>query len=155
MIPDFRRPVHTYSIAAVDREAGEIGVAVQSHWFSVGSAVPWAQAGVGAVATQAFANLSFGPRGLELLRRGSSPQEAVDALIASDPAAPLRQLAVIDVRGRVAVHTGADCIPEAGHLVGKNFSVQANMMAGAGVWPAMADAFRRGSGALAATKISS
>jgi uncharacterized Ntn-hydrolase superfamily protein len=143
------RPVHTYSIIAVDREAGEIGVAVQSHWFNVAAAVPWAQAGVGAVVTQAFANPSFGPRGLELLRQGSSPQQVVEELIGSDPAAEMRQLAVVDRRGRTAAYTGTRCIPEAGHMNGDNFSVQANLMAGPGVWPAMAQSFEESSGPLA------
>ena len=147
--PPTVRPVHTYSIVAADRQAGEIGVAVQSHWFSVGSTVPWAEAGVGAVATQAFVNLSFGPRGLALLRQGSSPREAIDSMIATDPAAQMRQLAIIDTRGRAAVHTGKGCIPEAGHIVGETFAVQANMMVSPKVWPAMAEAFRRGSAALA------
>jgi uncharacterized Ntn-hydrolase superfamily protein len=143
------RPVHTNSIIAVDREAGEIGVAVQSHWFNVAAAVPWAQAGVGAVVTQAFANPSFGPRGLELLRQGSSPQQVVEELIGSDPAAEMRQLAVVDRRGRTAAYTGTRCIPEAGHMNGDNFSVQANLMAGPGVWPAMAQSFEESSGPLA------
>jgi len=144
-----QRPVHTYSIVAVDREAGEIGVAVQSHWFSVGSTVPWAEAGVGAIATQSFVNLSFGPRGLELLRKGRSPQRVVEELLRSDPAGQMRQLAVIDRHGTAAAHTGRRCVPEAGHVLGENFSVQANLMASAEVWPAMARSFQRSSGPLA------
>jgi uncharacterized Ntn-hydrolase superfamily protein len=142
-------PVHTYSIVAVDREAGEMGAAVQSHWFSVGSTVPWAQAGVGAVATQSFVNLSFGPRGLELLRKGGSPQQVVEELLGSDPARQMRQLAVIDRHGTAAAHTGTRCVPEAGHVLGENFSVQANLMASAEVWPAMARSFQQSSGPLA------
>jgi uncharacterized Ntn-hydrolase superfamily protein len=144
-----RRPLHTYSIAAADREAGEIGVAVQSHWFAVGTAVPWAEAGVGAVATQSFVNLSFGPRGLELLRRGKSSAQVVKELLAGDPAREMRQLAVIDRHGIAAAHTGSRCVPEAGHLIGQQFSVQANMMASAEVWPAMADSFEKSTGPLA------
>ena len=144
-----RRPVHTYSILAVDREAGEIGVAVQSPWFSVGTTVPWAEAGIGAVATQSFANLSFGPRGLELLRRGKSPGQVVEDLLRSDPAREMRQLAVIDRQGNAAAYTGSRCIAEAGHLIGENFSVQANLMTSAEVWPAMAQSFRQSSGPLA------
>jgi uncharacterized Ntn-hydrolase superfamily protein len=144
-----QRPVHTYSIVAVDREAGEIGVAVQSHWFNVGTAAPWAEAGVGAVATQSFVNLSFGPRGLELLRKGRSPQQVVEELLGSDPAREMRQLAVIDRQGRAAVRTGTRCIPEAGHSLGENFSVQANLMATPEVWPAMARSFEQSSGRLA------
>jgi len=144
-----RRPVHTYSIVAVDREAGEIGAAVQSHWFSVGTTVPWAEAGIGAVATQSFANLSFGPRGLELLRQGKSPGQVVEQLLDSDPAGEMRQLAVIDRHGNAAAHTGSRCVPEAGHLIGENFSVQANLMASSEVWPAMAQSFRQSSGPLA------
>mgnify|MGYP001055911085 CR=1 FL=1 len=142
-------PVHTYSIVAVDHEAGEIGVAVQSHWFSVGSTVPWAEAGVGAVATQSFVNLSFGPRGLELLRKGLGPQQVVEELLASDPSGQMRQLAVIDRHGTAAAHTGRRCVPEAGHVLGGSFSVQANLMASADVWPAMAGSFQSSSGPLA------
>jgi uncharacterized Ntn-hydrolase superfamily protein len=143
------RPVHTYSIVAVDQAAGEIGVAVQSHWFSVGTAVPWAEAGVGAVATQSFVNLSFGPRGLELLKQGKSSAQVVKELLAGDPAREMRQLAVIDRHGTAAAHTGSRCVPEAGHLIGQQYSVQANMMAGAEVWPAMARSFQNSSGPLA------
>ena len=143
------RPVHTYSIVAVDRAAGEIGVAVQSHWFSVGTAVPWAEAGVGAVATQSFVNLSFGPRGLELLKQGKRPARVVKELLASDPAREMRQLAVIDRYGGAAAHTGRRCVAEAGHLIGQQFCVQANMMANAEVWPAMAHSFQNSSGPLA------
>jgi uncharacterized Ntn-hydrolase superfamily protein len=126
-----------------------MGVAVQSHWFSVGSVVPWAEAGTGAVATQSFVNQSFGPRGLELLRQGKSPAVVVEELLREDPAAPMRQLAVIDSHGNAAAHTGARCVPEAGHLVGEGFSVQANLMASADVWPAMAGSFQESPGPLA------
>jgi uncharacterized Ntn-hydrolase superfamily protein len=143
------RPVHTYSIVAVDKEVGETGVAVQSHWYSVGSVVPWAEAGVGAIATQAFANPSFGPRGLALLRQGKSPEQVVEELLRDDQAAEMRQLAVIDRNGNTAAHTGTRCVPEAGHVSGENFSVQANLMESADVWPAMAQSFQQSSGPLA------
>ena len=143
------RPVHTYSIVARDAASGEMGVAVQSHWFSVGALCPWAEAGVGAVATQAFVNVSFGPRGLALLREGKGAQEAVEALIASDDAPAGRQLAIVDASGKAAAYTGERCIPAAGHLVGDGFSVQANMMLSDAVWPAMAEAFVASSGPLA------
>lgn len=144
-----KRPVHTYSIVAVDPDEGQIGVAVQSHWFSVGSAVPWAEAGVGAVATQSFANLSFGPRGLDLLKKGLHPREVVEGLLRTDSSREMRQLAVIDCNGNVATHTGMRCIPEAGHKTGVNYSVQANLMENSQVWPVMARAFERSSGPLA------
>jgi uncharacterized Ntn-hydrolase superfamily protein len=144
-----RRPLHTFSIVARDAHTGELGVAVQSHWFSVGSVVSWAAAGVGAIATQSFINVSFGPRGLDLLRAGLSAPQVVSALIASDEAPHMRQLAVVDVHGRVAAHTGERCIAAAGHIVGEGFSVQANMMLNERVWPAMAGAFRTAAGPLA------
>ncbi len=140
---------HTFSIVARDAETGDVGVAVQSHWFSVGSVVAWAEAGVGAIATQSLVNVSFGRRGLDLLKSGLSPQQALDSLLATDEGREFRQVAIIDVQGRVAVHTGEDCIAEAGHVKGDNFSVQANMMLKDTVWPAMADAFKKSSGPLA------
>jgi uncharacterized Ntn-hydrolase superfamily protein len=126
-----------------------MGVAVQSHWFSVGAVVPWAKAGVGAVATQSFANISYGPRGLRLLEEGKTAQGTVDALVASDEGRDGRQLAVVDAGGRVAAYTGARCIAEAGHLTGDQFSVQANMMLNDRVWPAMAETFTGKIGPLA------
>jgi uncharacterized Ntn-hydrolase superfamily protein len=144
-----QRPVHTYSIVARDAATGEIGVAVQSHWFSVGALCPWAEAGVGAVATQSFVNVSFGPRGLAMLREGRTAAETVAALIEADDAPQVRQLAVVDRHGNAAAHTGDKCVPEAGHLVGDGCSVQANMMLSARVWPAMADAFASSAGPLA------
>lgn len=140
---------HTFSIVARDSVTGDIGVAVQSHWFSVGSVVSWAEAGVGAVATQSLVNTSFGPRGLELLKAGLSPQEALDELIEEDEGRDFRQVAIIDTEGRVATYTGEKCIAEAGHINGSNFSVQANMMLNDSVWPAMAEAFKAGEGPLA------
>jgi uncharacterized Ntn-hydrolase superfamily protein len=141
--------VHTYSIVARDPETGQLGVAVQSHWFSVGSIVSWAEAGVGAIATQSFVNVSFGPRGLELLKQGKTAREALKILIDADEARDVRQLAIIDANGNVATHTGKKCIDEAGHIVGDNFSVQANMMLNNTVWNAMAEAFQKANGPLA------
>lgn len=134
---------HTFSIVAMDEKTGDVGVAVQSHWFSVGSIVSWAEAGVGAVATQSLVNASFGPRGLELLKQGKSPKEALKILLDSDAGREFRQVAIIDVQGRVATHTGTACIADAGQVVGKNYSVQANMMLNKKVWPAMSKAFEK------------
>lgn len=140
---------HTYSIVAVDSATGEIGAAVQSHWFSVGSIVIWAESGVGAVATQSFVNPSFGPRGLELMKEGKSPREALDILISGDEGRDFRQVALIDAKGNTAAHTGATCIPEAGHINRKYHSVQANLMLKNSVWPAMEKAFKQSKGPLA------
>lgn len=134
---------HTYSIVARDPQSGDMGVAVQSHWFSVGSVVTWAEAGVGAIATQSLVEVSFGPRGLELLKQGHSASEAVKNLIESDAGEKVRQLAIVDAQGNVATHTGSGCIPEAGHIIGDQFSVQANMMLNDTVWSAMADAYQQ------------
>lgn len=139
----------TYSIVARDPATGEMGVAVQSHWFSVGSVVPWAEAGVGAVATQSFVEPSYGPLGLTLMRTGKSAPEALKALLAGDPGEAVRQVAMVDARGGVAVHTGGKCIPAAGHAAGDQFSVQANLMESPLVWPAMAKAFTGARGDLA------
>ncbi|GBD33445.1 hypothetical protein HRbin33_02436 [bacterium HR33] len=144
-----RRPVHTYSIVAVDTVTGEIGAAVQSHWFSVGSIVTWAEPGVGAVATQSFVEPAYGPRGLALMRSGLSAPAALAALLAADPDSQVRQVAMIDARGRVAAHTGSRNIPAAGHYIGRGYSVQANLMRSAEVWPAMARAFEQAGGDLA------
>ena len=133
----------------MDKNRGEIGAAVQSHWFSVGSTVPWAEAGVGAVATQSFVNPSFGPQGVELLKQGLSPEQVVDRLVASDAGREMRQLAVIDRHGRAFAFTGRRCVPEAGHRIGEGYSVQANLMENAEVWPAMAQAFEQTAGLLA------
>ncbi len=139
----------TYSIVARDADTGELGVAVQSHWFSVGSVVPWAEPGVGAVATQSIAEPAYGPRLLGLLRRGESPSNALQGLLDADPQAPVRQVAVVDAGGRAAVHTGERCIPYAGDAQGEGFSAQANMMASPRVWRAMAEAFVEAGGSLA------
>lgn len=131
----------TYSIVARDPITGCFGVAVQSHWFSVGSVVCWAEAGVGAVATQATVEPGYGPQGLSLMRQGMAAEQALATLTATDPEAALRQVAMVDANGRAAAHTGVRCIEAAGHVVGRGFSVQANMMAGSEVWPAMAVAY--------------
>lgn len=139
----------TYSIVARDPQTGRLGVAVQSHWFSVGSVVSWAEAGVGAVATQSFAERSYGPLGLELMRRGRSAPEALETLVRADVDRAVRQVAFVDAQGRVGVHTGEGCIREFGHETGDGFSVQANMMARDTVWGAMATAYRGADGDLA------
>lgn len=143
------RPVHTYSIVARDPATGELGVAVQSHWFSVGSIVSWAEAGVGAVATQSFVDPSYGKLGLELMRSGKSGPDALKSLLAGDEGRDVRQVAMIDSQGRVDAWTGKNDIQAAGHFVGKNFSVQANLMLNDKVWPAMAQAFENAKGDLA------
>ena len=147
----FQRPVATYSIVARDLATGEMGVAVQSHWFSVGPIVPWAEAGVGAVATQSLVDPSYGPLGLELMRTGRTAPEALRSLLAGDEGRAVRQVAMIDAAGRVATHTGDRCIAAAGHVTDEEhqFSVQANLMLGEEVWPAMAEAYREASGDLA------
>ena len=145
-----RRPVNTYSIIAVDSATGQIGAAVQSHWFSVGSMVTWAEPGVGAVATQSFVDPSYGPRGLYLMRSGVPAPEALAALLRADPDSQVRQVAMIDAAGRVAAHTGSRNIPAAGQHVGRRYSVQANLMRTDRVWPAMARAFETASGDLPA-----
>jgi len=134
---------HTYSIVARDKTTGEMAVAVQSHWFSVGTAVSWGEAGVGVVATQSFTNKSFGLRGLAMLKAGVSPQEALDSLLNNDDGKAFRQVAILDTKGRVATHTGAKCIDEAGHANGDDFSVQANMMLNDTVVPAMEKAWKQ------------
>jgi uncharacterized Ntn-hydrolase superfamily protein len=140
---------HTYSIVARDPATGQLGVAVHSHWFSVGAVVPWAEAGVGAVATQSFVEPSYGPLGLSLMRAGKSAPEALKSLLAGDPQADVRQVAMIDAHGRVAAHTGAYCIAAAGHRVGADYSAQANLMLKDTVWDAMAKAFENAKGDLA------
>ena len=143
------RPVHTYSIVARDPVTGDLGVAVQSHWFSVGSSVPWAEAGVGAVATQSFVDPRYGAVGLDLMRSGHAAGDALKGLLAADHDREVRQVAMVDSQGRVAAHTGALCIQAAGHETGEQFSVQANLMDKPTVWPAMAKAYRAAKGDLA------
>jgi uncharacterized Ntn-hydrolase superfamily protein len=139
----------TYSIVARDDRSGELGVAVQSHFFGVGSLVSWAEAGVGAIATQSVADPSYGPRGLELMRGGASAPEALHRLLAEDRQERVRQVAFIDRHGRVATHTGSRCIREAGHRVADGVSAQANIMERPTVPDAMVAAFRASGGGLA------
>ena len=140
---------HTYSIVARDPATGELGVAVQSHWFSVGSIVTWAEAGVGAVATQSLVDPGYGNRLLAALKEGKAPAEALAALVAADAQRDVRQVALVDAQGRIAAHTGTKAIAAAGHRVGAQYSVQANLMASDRVWPAMAEAYERATGDLA------
>ena len=141
-------PVHTFSIVARDPATGEMGVAVQSHYFSVGPIVPWAEAGVGAVATQSLVLVDYGPKGLDLMRGGATAREALDSLLRADANPDVRQVAMVDARGNVAAHTGTKCIPDAGQRTGTSYSVQANLMANDRVWPAMAKAFEAAPGDL-------
>jgi uncharacterized Ntn-hydrolase superfamily protein len=134
---------------ARDPATGELGVAVQSHWFAVGTVVPWVEAGVGAVATQSFVDPSYGRLGLDLMRAGKSAPEALRSLLAGDEGREVRQVAMIDAQGRVLAHTGSKNIQAAGHFVGKDYSVQANLMANEKIWPAMANAFESTRGDLA------
>jgi uncharacterized Ntn-hydrolase superfamily protein len=138
----------TYSIVARDPATGELGVAVQSHWFSVGSTVPWAEPAVGAVATQSIADPSYGPNALDLLRAGASARETLNQLVRRDSGAPVRQVAIVDSHGQVAVHTGRRCVQFAGHESGRGFVCAANMMRMEGVPQAMARAFSTAMGEL-------
>jgi len=147
--PGPSRPVHTYSIVARDAATGELGVAVQSHWFSVGAVVPWAEAGVGAVATQSIVDPSYGPLGLTLMRAGKTAPEALAALLAGDPQREVRQVGMVDARGGVATHTGRMDIPAAGGQAGAGYVVQANLMEKPTVWGAMARGFESARGDLA------
>lgn len=141
---------HTYSIVAFEPEGNQLGVAVQSHYFGVGIVVPWLEAGVGAIATQSFAEVSYGPLGLALMRAGKTAPQTLTALLAADPQHAQRQVAMVDIHGNVAVHTGARCIAAAGHRTGAGYAVQANLMLQTTVWDAMAEAYERTSGDLAA-----
>jgi len=143
------RPVATYSIVAYDEKTGELGVAVQSHWFSVGSVVPWAKSGVGAVATQSFTKIEYGPDGLKLMDEGLTAQEALNTLVAADSGRAVRQVGMVDAKGNAAVHTGEKCIEFAGHNTGNSYTVQANIMASPTVWPLMALAYETTNGDLA------
>ncbi len=133
---------HTYSIVAKDANTGEMAVGVQSHWFSVGTLVSWGKSGVGVVATQSFVNPSYGPNGIELMENGVSAEEALKNLTDKDEGRDFRQAAMLDVNGSVNAFTGEKCIESAGHFVGENFSVQANMMLNDEVIPAMKKAFQ-------------
>jgi len=143
------RPVHTYSIVARDSATGQLGVAVQSHWFSVGSIVSWAEPGIGAVATQSFVEASYGPLGLELMRSGKSAEQALTALLAGDEHADVRQVGMVDAQGKVAVHTGENAIIEACDRRGDGYTVQANLMLNSTVCDAMATVFESTQGDLA------
>lgn len=142
------RPVHTFSIVARDPETGNLGVAVQSHWFSVGQLVTWAKAGVGVVATQSFVEPAYGPRGLALMESGLTATDALKALLDVDPGREVRQVAFVDARGNVGAYTGKRCIRWAGHHTGDGYSVQANMMLTDRVVPAMAEAYEKSRGDL-------
>lgn len=144
----FTRPKHTFSIVARDAKTGMLGVAVQSHWFSVGADVGWAEAGVGVVATQSFAEPAYGPKGLELMRQGKSASEALAELVAADQSEAVRQVAMVDAKGRVAVHSGKRCVDYAGHRTGVGYSAQANLMLNDTVPEAMSGAFERARGHL-------
>ncbi len=141
--------VHTFSIVARDPETGELGAAVQSHYFSVGPVVPWAEAGVGAVCTQSLVLVDYGPNGLDLMRQGLGARQALDSLLKADAHNEGRQVAMVDAKGEVAAYTGRSCIPDAGHQTGAQFSAQANLMANDKVWPAMAQAYESAKGDLA------
>lgn len=143
------RPSHTFSIVARDPVTGDLGVAVQSHWFSVGALVTWAEPGVGAVATQSFVEPAYGPKGLALMGSGASAPDAMAQLVAADPQSAVRQLGFVDAQGRAASHTGAKCIQFAGDHVGNGYAVQANLMGNAKVVPAMAAAYEAAKGDLA------
>ncbi len=143
------RPINTFSIVAFDAASGEMGVAVQSHWFSVGSVVTWAEAGAGVVATQSFADPAYGPRGLALMKSGIKAEAALKALLSADKSEAVRQVAFIDAEGTIAAHTGTKCIESAGHHAGEHYSVQANMMENDKVVPAMWKAFEAAKGDLA------
>jgi uncharacterized Ntn-hydrolase superfamily protein len=143
------RPHGTYSIVALDPETGELGAAVQSHWFSVGSLCTWVRPGIGAVATQSVVEPAHGPHALDRIQRGEDAAAALAGVLATDPLAAVRQVGVVDARGRVAVHTGEQCIAEAGHVSGEHWTCQANMMARATVPDAMSAAFAAARGDLA------
>jgi uncharacterized Ntn-hydrolase superfamily protein len=139
----------TYSIIAFDPETRECGVAVQSHWFSVGGMVTWAEPGIGAVATQAVVEPAYGPRGLERMRAGRTAPEALAELVAADELGSARQVAMVDAHGGIAAHTGSECMAFAGQAVGHHHSCQANLMRTGEVWGAMSEAYLAGSGSLA------
>ncbi|MEP6615414.1 MAG: DUF1028 domain-containing protein [Ginsengibacter sp.] len=145
--------VHTFSIVARDAKTGEMGVAVQSHWFSVGTAVSWAEAGVGAVATQSFVNKSFGIRGLALLKAGATAQEVLDKLLSDDEGREVRQVAIVDNKGNVATHTGKNCIDFATQIKGDGYSVQSNMMLTDKVSKAMSVAYEKSNGKALADRL--
>ncbi|MEA3499624.1 MAG: DUF1028 domain-containing protein [Candidatus Marinimicrobia bacterium] len=136
---------HTFSIVARDKITGEMAVGVQSHWFSVGTLVSWGKSGVGVVATQSFVNPAYGPNGIKLMEKGKSATEVLDILVAKDDGKGFRQVAMLDVNGNVSAFTGKKCIESANHIIGENYSVQANMMLNDRVVPAMSKAFEENS----------
>ncbi|KPJ61312.1 MAG: hypothetical protein AMJ46_02830 [Latescibacteria bacterium DG_63] len=142
-------PVATFSIVAFDPETGDLGAAVQSKFFAVGTVVPWAKAGIGAIATQAFANTTYGPGGLKLLAEGRSPQEVIDALTSSDEERERRQVGVVDAKGNAATFTGKECFAWAGGRTGENYAVQGNILTGEEVATAMCEGFEKAQGELA------
>jgi uncharacterized Ntn-hydrolase superfamily protein len=133
--------VATFSIVAADPATGELGVAVQSRFLAVGAVVPWAKAGVGAIATQAWANTTYGPRGLDLLAQGQSPQEVIGTLCKADRESEQRQIGIVNAKGEAANFTGSECMAFAGGKHGKSYSVQGNILAGKEVVDAMAKSF--------------
>ena len=137
------KPVATYSIVAFDPATGDLGIAVQSKFFGVGSVVPWAKAGVGAVATQSYANTTYGPKGLKLMADGKSAEEALKILTDADPGRTQRQVGMVDAKGRAASFTGKGCNAWAGHKVGNNYAAQGNILAGEAVVKDMATAFEK------------
>ena len=141
--------VSTFSIVARDPATGEMGIAVQSHWFNVGAIVGWGESGVGVVATQSFVNPSYGLQGLELLKAGKSPKEVVEEMTSSDSGRDYRQLAVLDTKGWTSSYTGSKCIQSADNIAAENFSVQANLMLNDKVVPAMYESFKNSTGPLA------
>ncbi|MFN8177517.1 MAG: DUF1028 domain-containing protein [bacterium] len=141
-------PIATFSIVGYDPQTKELGVAVQSRFFAVGSVVPWAKAGVGAIATQAFGNTTFGPKGLGLLAGGATPEETMKALLADDEGRERRQVGIVDAQGRSTSYTGKECQPWAGGVTGPNFSAQGNILVSEATVQAMAKAFQETKGIL-------
>ena len=143
------RIAHTYSIVAYDKETNQMGVAVQSHYFGVGSIVTWAEPGVGAVATQSIVDVSYGPLGLSLMKAGKSAHQALKGLLSADNTPEVRQVAMVDANGIIASHTGDKCIAEAGYKIGNGYSAQANIMLKNTVWEKMGEAYENTNGDLA------
>ena len=142
-------PVATFSIVGYDSETGDLGIAVHSKFFAVGAVVPWAEAGVGAIATQSWANTTYGPNGLKLLKSGLSAKQSLERLIADDPGRATRQIGIVDAKGHVASYTGDDCNEWAGAVSGKHYTAQGNILAGEEVVKAMGKAFEETEGELA------
>lgn len=142
-------PVATFSIVGYDAETGQLGIAVQSKFFAVGAVVPWAEAGVGAIATQSWANTTYGPNGLKLLKSGRSAEQTLERLIADDPGHATRQVGIVDAKGNVANYTGDECNEWAGAVSGEHYTAQGNILAGEDVIKAMGKAFEETEGELA------